>query len=122
MSELTAESYYKEMKEIVDVPNFTKLTNTGISTDYESIFDFAESYFDARIEANEAAKEQETALPLKRISKSTFCFDYIGKVFNNGSGQRVGEGKTEYVEAWDEEHAILLFEKLHPDTPYDKPY
>lgn len=65
MSELKAQDYYNEMKEIVEVPDFTKLTSTGIDPDYESIFDFAEAYYDARIEANGATTgEKQCILPV----------------------------------------------------------
>ena len=65
MSDLKAQDYYNDMKEIVDVPDFTKLTSTGISPDYESIFDFAEAYFDARMEANGVTTgEKQCNLPV----------------------------------------------------------
>jgi hypothetical protein len=64
--------------------------------------------------------EKYGVLPV--ISKSTFNFDYVGKSYRNNDGYWVGDSCTETIKAWDEEHAILKFEKLHPDTPYDEPY
>ena len=52
----------------------------------------------------------------------TYCFDYVGDMYTNDEGHRVGSLHTEYVRAFDEEHAILIFEKLHPFVSYDKPY
>ena len=69
MSELKAKDYYNEMKEIVDVPNFLKLTSTGINTDYESIFDFAEDYFKERMKANDANTSDEKCT-LHNVSES----------------------------------------------------
>lgn len=53
--------------------------------------------------------------------KKYFYFDYIIKIYNK-KGQRFGEMETEAIEAYDEEHAILLFEKQYPDVSYDPPY
>ena len=52
----------------------------------------------------------------------TFYFDYLGKTYVNEQGHRVAEGKTAQIEAYDVEHAKLLFEKEFPDEPYDEPY
>ncbi len=52
----------------------------------------------------------------------TFYFDYLGKTYVNEQGHIVAEGKTAQIEAYDVEHAKLLFEKEFPDEPYDEPY
>jgi len=70
MTELTAEEWYEDIKDDVDNPHFTKLTSTGISTDYQSIFDFAEAYYEARQEANGVTTRSETALNIDLFSKS----------------------------------------------------
>lgn len=58
MSELKAEQFYKDVKDFMDLEKdgFTKLTPTGISPNYESIFDFAEAYYEER-KANELANK-----------------------------------------------------------------
>ena len=87
MSELKAEDYYNEVKEFVENPHFTKLTGTGIATDYKSIFEFAEAYFDARMEANDANTSKEECT-LHNVSESfiwvitDFENDIINVFFN----------------------------------------
>jgi hypothetical protein len=76
MSELTAEDFYNEIKEFVDKPQFTKLTSTGISSDYKSVFEFAEAYYDARIKANESNTSCEQNALLADVRKS-FTADFI---------------------------------------------
>jgi len=56
------------------------------------------------------------------LTKQTFDFDYIGTPFINKKGQRVAMHNTATIEAWDEEHATLLFKQMHPDTQFDPPY
>ncbi len=90
MSELKAEDFYNEIKEFVDKPQFTKLTSTGISSDYKSVFEFAEAYYDARIEANGVTTgEKQCNLPVVSVSDLK-CFiewkdkqnkDYLGGKF-----------------------------------------
>jgi len=54
--------------------------------------------------------------------KKSYSFDYVDNVTVNADGHRVGSLHTEYITAYDEKHASLIFENLHPDTDYDKPY
>ena len=53
------------------------------------------------------------------VVKRSFAFDYLGKQSVNEEGRRVAECLTEYIDAYDEEHAILLFKQAHPDTAFD---
>lgn len=54
--------------------------------------------------------------------KRSYSFDYIGEVHTNAEGHRVGSLHTEYITAYDEDHAIGIFEKRHPNVDYDKPH
>ena len=46
---MKAEDFYTEYK---GKKQFTKLTNTGISPDYKTIFEFAEKYADSKVKNN----------------------------------------------------------------------
>ena len=61
-------------------------------------------------------------LGIPNVLKRTWCFDYIGEVYTDKNGRRLGVPECEEIEAYDEEHAKLLFEKMHPDKSYDHPY
>lgn len=54
--------------------------------------------------------------------KKSFCFDYVTKTFTDKFGNRMGETGSISIEAYDAEHAKLLFEKEFPGIPYDEPY
>ncbi len=70
MSELKAEDFYNEIKEYVDKPQFTKLTSTGISSDYKSVFEFAEAYYEERMKARVAKTSNKEALHIHNVSSS----------------------------------------------------
>jgi hypothetical protein len=55
------------------------------------------------------------------MEKKTYYFDYLGTPYTDSEGHRVAEGKTAQIQAYDVEHAKLLFEKEYPDEPYDEP-
>lgn len=57
-----------------------------------------------------------------KVIKATYYFDYISKTKVNEDGFLVGEMETEGVEAYDEEHATLIFKSIHPDKQFDEPY
>ena len=72
MSELKARQYYDELIEAGQASEFTKLTSTGINTNYKNIFAFAEDYHEARIQANESNTSEKEAFNIGCVSK-TFC-------------------------------------------------
>jgi len=60
MSDLTAKDFFENLKENGEFINFTTLTKTGISSDYESVFQFAEDYHNAReSERSKTSNESE---------------------------------------------------------------
>lgn len=61
-------------------------------------------------------------LNIDGVTKRAFNFDYIGKPFTIDGSQRMARQHTATIEAWDEEHATLLFKERHPDSPFDPPY
>lgn len=73
-------------------------------------------------QANEANEQQEQALRLRGVTKRTFFFDYLGAAYRNDHGQLVADSRTQEIEAYDEEHATLLFKEMHPDKTFDFPY
>lgn len=73
MSDLTAQKHYNKLIEEGKAFDFTKLTSTGISSNYEKVFEFAESYFKALTQANEDGKKAEKALSIQDVSH---CFFY----------------------------------------------
>ena len=64
---------------------------------------------------------QQINLNIPVVTKRIFHFDYIARTYLS-EFNRVGEGVTENIHAYDEEHAICLFKEKHGDTPYDPPY
>ena len=60
-------------------------------------------------------------LSLGGVTKRLFHFDYVARTYLS-EFNRVGEVVTEYIKAYDKEHAILLFKEKHGDTPFDPPY
>ena len=84
MSELTAEECYNNLKDFVceDTKAFTKQGENGVEVDMESIFDFAEVYYEERTKAKEVATK-ESNLPIEIVSNCA-CVncDTIGKFEN----------------------------------------
>lgn len=68
MSDLTAQQYYNELIEAGKANDFTKLTSTGISSNYQNVFAFAEDYFEARMQANGQLDNHEQALPINSVT------------------------------------------------------
>jgi len=99
MSELKAEQFYKDVKDFMDLEKdgFTKLTPTGISPNYESIFDFAEAYYEER-KANEASTSENKALDIDLVS-GIFMVEDRGKPL---SFHQTKEGAEKAVKDWEE--------------------
>lgn len=74
-----------------------------------------------RIEHNKQAY-YEAVMASAPMKKKWFHFDYTLKPHRNEEGHLVAFMETESIEAWDEEHATLLFEKMHPGKSFDPPY
>jgi len=96
MSDLRAEDFYNDIKEFVDKPQFTKLTSTGISSDYKSVFEFAEAYFDARMEANGLSTgEKQCNLPV--VSGSYLTATINSETIKSGKKYKCVLGDTKDV-------------------------
>ena len=66
-----AEEFYNLLEERID---FTKLTNTGISNNYENVFNFAESY--AKEELKELTKYVRHFPTCRIVTKTMVLPDY----------------------------------------------
>ena len=71
---------------------------------------------------NTKLREQVKNLTIPVVSKRTFFFDYLGAAYKNEFGHYVADSRTQEIEAYDEEHATLLFKDMHPDKQFDPPY
>jgi len=64
MSEFkNAKDFYESLETNI---NFTKLTSAGISTDYNNIFEFADAYYNAQMQANQVDESVNT-LPIDSV-------------------------------------------------------
>lgn len=64
----------------------------------------------------------EMVMGFAPMKKKVFHFDFWTGAEKDADGKLKANLWTQSITAWDEEHATLLFEKMHPGKSYDKPY
>jgi hypothetical protein len=100
------------------------MNSTKLFTDFEAYQELYVRLKKAefiRIEHDKQAYS-EVVMASAPMKKKVFQFDYTLKPYRNEQGHLVADMETESIEAWDEEHATLLFEKRHPGKSFDPPY
>lgn len=80
------------------------------------VIELMENYADNRV----AEGVKNLTIPV--VGKRTFFFDYLGAAYKNEFEHYVADSRTQEIEAYDEEHATLLFKEMHPGKQFDPPY
>lgn len=60
--------------------------------------------------------------PCNPIGKYLFTFDYVAETYVDDHGNRMGKTASDTIEAYDSDHAILIFKDKHPGKQFDHPY
>lgn len=100
------------------------VTGTKLFTDYEA---YQELYVRMKVEMYkrvEHAKNSynDAVMSFAPMKKKVFHFDFWTGAEKDANGKLISNLWTQSITAWDEEHATLLFEKMHPGKSFDPPY